>query len=309
MAAARRAIQGRLRSAPMRSSAAVPWDRFLASTTRRVGVVLALRVVLGGILGPVGWGVAAFGSVFVWIFGVPDIVVDLVDRPTDLVPVQAVVERAEPTNLQVNEETVYAFHLRAVVDGVERRGVVYRTGSSHRLSPDASVAAQASRTRDFILTDGTRPTQMPWGGVFLGALPLVGLVMVAFAWARHLRGVALLRSGAPAQGKLVRTEPTGATVNDRPVLRYVFTFTDAAGRAHEVSANSHVSDFLVDQAREPVLYDRADPSRAVLLGGLPGDPRVADDGSVTCGDAARVVLLLLPPLAFVAIHALGVALS
>ncbi len=285
----------------------MPWDRFLTSSMpRRLEPALALRVLFGGHLGPIGWIVATFGCVFVWAMGVPQAVQDLA-RPGDLVPTTAVVVAARPTKLKISKRVVYEHDVRYVVDGAERTGKAFVTGSA--LAEGTPLAARASRAGQFVVVDGTRPTKLPQSGIVIGALPLVGLGLVAAALRAHGRGLALLKAGAPAEGKLVRVEDTHARVNGRPVKRYVFQFTDHRGLVHEVAAKSHVPDLLVDDAREPVLYATDDPARAVLLGALPGDPRVDEDGAVTCDAPGRAVALLVPPAAFVAVNALFAALS
>lgn len=290
----------------MRSSAGTPWDRFLTSgpTPRPIGPALALRVLLGGSLGPIGWLVAAFGSVLAWAMGIPAVVADLA-RPGDLVATTAIVVDARATSLSVDKRQVYEHDVHYTVDGAQRTGKAFITGTA--LAAGTSLDARTSRTRPFILVDGMRPTKMPRSGIVIALVPLVGLALAAAALRAHARGLALLKVGAPAQGRLLRVEDTGATVNKRPVKRYVFEFTDLRGDVHEVSGKSHVPDLFLDDAREPVLYDRDDPARAVLLGALPGDPRVDDDGGVSCDAPGKAVALLVPPALFVALNALCAA--
>ncbi len=54
---------------------------------------------------------------------------------------------------------------------------------------------------------------------------------------------------------------------------------------------------------------RPTPARAVLLGALPGDPRVDDDGTVFCDAPGSAFTLLVPPALFVGLNALILTFS
>jgi hypothetical protein len=127
-------------------------------------------------------------------------------------------------------------------------------------------------------------------------LPVGGVALLLASVVRGLGRVRLLREGEPAKGRLVDKRPTSARVNKQPVVEYVFAFSTRQGVKAQTSVKTHQPAALLDSADEPLFYDPVNPSRAVLLGGLPGDPRVDDNGDFTA-PASAFALLLWPALA------------
>lgn len=82
-------------------------------------------------------------------------------------------------------------------------------------------------------------------------------------------------------------------MNDKPVYELRFRFKTFSGPEALATARNHEPERLEDDAEEPLVYDPADPSSAVLLDELPGRPRL-DVDSVTQTEGSVLPLLVLP---------------
>jgi hypothetical protein len=277
----------------MRSPAAVPFDR-LRGAPRPVSLALRVRVTLSG-LGTVGCLAFIFSAPFVAAFGLPALLWDALLPSGPTVEIQGVVLDEESTNLRVNHQQVHRVSFSFVLDGQSHRATSFRTGPSGLVSGTSVSARVVPGHPETAVLAGMRRTESPVGLLALFLLPLIGVVLLAVALVRGARRVHLLQNGEGARGTLTERRPTGARINKQPVIEYVFTFRTQQGREARATARTHDAGALLDSKQEPLLYDPLDPSRAVLLGSLPGDPRLDDAGRFTAPNAS--LWLLLWPLA------------
>jgi hypothetical protein len=110
------------------------------------------------------------------------------------------------------------------------------------------------------------------------------------------RAARLLRVGRLATGKLIGTEATNASINNRPVMKLTFEFTAHDGSTGLAIAKTHTPRLLEDEAEEQLLYDPADPSTAVMLDSIAGAPRLGPDGGYAPRPWATVLPLLIVPV-------------
>lgn len=151
--------------------------------------------------------------------------------------------------------------------------------------------------------DGGVETPWPLNIVLFG-FPFIGLTFIGIGLRKGLRGIRLLRRGMTASGRLVSKKPTNTQINGQRVFELTFEFTAADGKRYLAKASTHEPGPLEDNAAEPLLYDPADPTIAVMLDDLPGRPRI-DDSSVTRTHDGSVIPLLLLPGAAIVGHALA----
>jgi hypothetical protein len=289
------------------TSSAVPWDRFLSlgERPRPLGLALVLRVLLGGPRLAGGLLFCTFSSLFVWAFGAPDLVVDLLRPDGPSTPARVEVLAVEEAHLEINKMAVLRHRLRATDGDRVVLGEGFSTGDGYNVGSiiDGGITASGR-----VVAGDLRTTKLPVGGIFimLMLMPLGGLAVALSGLRLRLRSLRLLRTGWPARARLQGTTATNIQVNDDMVYRYHFTFHDKRGVAHDISHTADDASAITDEAEEPVLYDEAHPDQAVLLGTLPGNPRVNEDGTVTVSNIAGLPLMLLvAPAAFVASTVLG----
>jgi hypothetical protein len=274
----------------VRSSAAIPYDR-LTPGPRSLSRALALRLCFSGV-GSVGWGLLAFSSIFVFAFDLPALVQDTLRPEGAPVAVPGHVTRVEPTSLSIDKEKVHRYHFTWSAGGTQHTGASYRTGRDGP-GPGSSVEVRVDPGRpETAVIVGMRRTAPSRGILFLLVLPTAALVLAAAGVAIGLRRGRLLREGEPAKGRLVGRETTTVRVNKVPVIRYTFAFTTRRGERATASVSTHEPGAILDDKEEPLFYDPAHPERAVLLGALPGDPRVDAHGGFDAHGSALPVLLL-----------------
>ena len=115
---------------------------------------------------------------------------------------------------------------------------------------------------------------------FVLIFPVVGAALFATATVRGLRHVALLRYGEVASARAVSEQATNTTVNDQPVIKYVYEFQAGDGRAYQGASRAISSEEIGDEVGEPVLYLPSNPVVSILVDALPlrSTLDVDDDG-------------------------------
>lgn len=99
--------------------------------------------------------------------------------------------------------------------------------------------------------------------------PVVGAALFATSTVRGARQVALLRHGRVAGAHKVSEQATNTTVNDQPVVKYVYEFQAGDGRTYQGTSRAISSEEIGDEDVEPVLYLPSNPSLSVLVDALP----------------------------------------
>ena len=102
--------------------------RHLAPPPRRVPLALSIRVVLGGMLGQLGWFLVGFGFIFVWAFDASGGVMSAIRFSRELATVEGTTTSWRELNLSINDEQVYETSYSFEVGGQTFEGVSYATG-------------------------------------------------------------------------------------------------------------------------------------------------------------------------------------
>jgi hypothetical protein len=267
---------------------------FNAPPPRAVPLSLRLVVLFGGSRNQFGWMLLGFGLIFVWAFTLhADFTSPLLflmgTRET-----RGVVRAVRASNASENEQRIYEIHY-AYIDHLGRQhlGVSYATHSPQQ-GADVTVEYLSSAP-EISRVEGMRRKPFGFFAAFPILFPMIGLGFLSSGLRHGLKADRLLAQGRVAFGELTSTVPTGASVNNRPVMKLTYNFTAADGEEWEATAESHEVDDLTDEAQEPLLYDPEDPSRAVLLDDLPGSARFDSAGRLLSASPVRVVRALLFP--------------
>lgn len=275
---------------------------------RSIPLPVLVRVLFGGMVSQMGWLFLGFGLIFVWVFAVHVDFSGLLRSITRQVETRGQVIAVEDTNLSEGGDddtpgtpivrVAYAF---AGPGGRRLEGASYSAGTDLRPGDLVRVAyAAANPENSHIL--GMRQAPLPPAGLFVVVFPLIGLVMVVYSLMEGIKGIRLLGGGVLPQATLISAEPTSMSVNNRPVFRLTFDFTDADGGLHEVTSRTTQPELLQDQKTEPVLYDPLHPDDAVMLDALPGAPSLTPEGSLGIEAPQSAYLLAIVPAATVLGH-------
>jgi hypothetical protein len=265
--------------------------RHLSPPPRSLPFDLSIRVVLGDILGQVGWFLVGFGFIFVWAFDATGTVASVFRFSGELATVEGTTTGWRETSLSINDEDVYETTYAFAVNGRAFTGSSYATG--YYVAEGVVVTIEYRPTDpSFSRIESMRASPAGVAIAFVFVFPFIGLAFVRAGLRRGLRARRLLVEGHLAQATLKSKEEVISRA-DKPVYRLVFEFTADSGGSHEVEVTTNHAWRLEDEETERVVYDPRHPSDAVLLDDLPGGPAIDARGSFVGGGAAGMVVALL----------------
>lgn len=279
-------------------------DFFLAPAPRVVPLSLRLSLLLGG-LGQVGWLILGFGMVFFWGFAWrADLSFVLFYGPRG--QAEGRITEITQTGASVGGgegragTPIYAYRYRfADPAGVERTGVSYRTGRAGEVGDAVTVEYPRGWPTMSRIAGMRREIWEAWA-VLLALLPLLGLAFIV-ARARSGRKAAhLLQCGSLALGVLKSKEATNIKVNKRDVYKLTFEFQSEERLRYTVETRTTEPEVLEDQEQERIVYDPQQPTYAMLLDDLPGQPKVDEEGQFRPKGLRAAALLILPLLTIAA---------
>lgn len=278
-------------------------DVALQPPPRTVPWSVRLVVLLGGVLAQVGFGIAAFGLVFVFVFA--SIAEPLFDDPFAgaVQRRNGTVVEVEATNLEINDERVVAVTFEVQAGERTVRSVSYTR--RHVPAIGEQVAVECARTRNGPMRIVGMSTHMAPAGLQLFVLvPIVGAGLALVGIWRNTRRLRLLRHGEVAEATLLERTDTNTEVNGRRVQALTFGFVDGSGKPRRATARTHHPEHLTDEATETVLFDPFS-SQAVLLDDLPGRPRRDEQGYLLPASFGRQALAMLGPTLVLLVWQIG----
>jgi hypothetical protein len=79
----------------------------------------------------------------------------------------------------------------------------------------------------------------------------------------------LLRSGRIAGAQIISENATGTSINNVPVIAYVYEFEADDGESYMGKSKSLPSGRIGDEVQEPVLYLSRNPKKSTLVDAIP----------------------------------------
>jgi|YelNatPaOPRAMG01_1025707.scaffolds.fasta_scaffold00775_15 hypothetical protein len=274
----------------------------LSGRPRKVPLSTRVVVLLDGPFAVWGWLFFACGTVFARLFaGNADLTSWLLFRG-QVQTAPGIITASEPTHFSQGGgehskgTPIVAHHYRFAVSGTNYQGVSFCTGGGLRKGQSVVVEfipdkPELSRIRGM----RRQPFGPAAGAVVL--FPVTGLALVAMGLVRGHRQVQLLAQGEPALGRLVDKQPTNVRVNNKPVYKLLFEFTDRDGQTQRAVVETEKVEPLEDEPFEWLFYAPRKPDQAVLLDALPGKQKFDEHGALKpAGFWRAAVVLLLPAL-------------
>lgn len=274
----------------MRTSVGMSFDR-VRPGPRVVSNDMVLSLCLAA-LGQVGWLLLGFSSFFFFAFRIPELVADVARTDEGSVVVPGLVTSVSDTSLNINKVRVRRISFSWESGGTTHRSDSFHTGDPGVMSGGAVDVLVTPGNPETAVIRGMRRTMADRSVAVVVLFSLIGLILAMSGIVSGLRNARLLREGEPAKGKLVGQRATGVRVNHKPVIEYTFSFRTRSGEERTTSVKTSHGRAILDDAEEPLFYDPHNPGRALLLGALPGDPRVDDDGNFTAPSSARLRLVI-----------------
>lgn len=276
----------------------------LAAPPRYVPWPVQAQVQFGGFLNFFGWLWFGFTMLFVWAFGsltgFNDVYFWFISP--DIAP--GIITAIESTGASENDVPVYANHFTFRVERLEAefQSVSYTTGQNFSISDTAEIEYLPGNPNIARIQNTRSGTFSPWVLCFVGIFPLVGLGMIGPGMYLGYKGNRLLKEGKMGLGRLVSKEPTNTRINKQTVYKLTFEFMADDGQTYQATARSHTPYNLEDEAQEQLVYDPRNPTRAVLLDSLPGEPDIDEFGNIQVADYGRSIRTLILPALVITVH-------
>ncbi len=281
-----------------------PYLYAISGPPRKVPWPIRGQMLFGGFFNQFGWLWLGFTMLFIWVFGTSTSLNGLYFLVSAVDTAPGVVTTVGSTGASENDEPVYANHYSFRVERLEQvfYGISYTTG--HSFSEGEAVTIEYIGFKPAVSRiAGTRSgTFSPWVLCIVGIFPLVGLVIIGFGLKSGFNANRLLSQGRLAWGTLTNKQRTNTRINNQTVFQLTFTFTTTEGRQYKATANSHQPYVLEDEPREQLLYDPHQPTNAVLLDALPGEPDIDESGNLHVANIGRSLRSLILPTVVIVIN-------
>ncbi|WP_426208869.1 DUF3592 domain-containing protein [Massilia sp. TWP1-3-3] len=242
---------------------------------REVPLRVRLNLYVRSIMNIVGFSLFLFGAVFVAVAqSMADFGSTMQFRDSDPVTMGQLVDKRQTGNRSGGRRGFYVFKYKfAYVAGSSRyTGVSYAkdiglmAGSA---IPVAYVPGNPGVARIKGMSSGPFVKVGIWLALGAAAICVTGLGILFFGMKKAWQFSFLVRKGVLTTGTVTGKVSTGWTVNGKNEFHVQFQFKHQDGRICTGSVKEHETDLLEDQQLEPVLYDAAKPSNAILVDGLP----------------------------------------
>jgi len=285
--------------------------RHLSPPPRAVPLDLSIRVVLGSLLGQVGWFLVGFGFIFVWAFDADGAVASLFRFAGEEAVADGTVTSWRELNLQIDGEQVYETSYAFDVGGATFTGASYATGY---YVPEGTLVRVEHRASNPSVSriQGMRASAAGVPIAFVFVIPMIGLAFARAGLRSGLRARRLLAEGRLAQATLKVEEELPVQASRAPVHHLTFEFVADSGGTYEAVATTQNAARLTDDETERVVYDPRHPADAVLIDDLPGRPEIDARGDFVSGGVgglARALLYLVVPTATIVGHGLFLYLA
>ncbi|GAB4435829.1 MAG: hypothetical protein OHK0011_19030 [Turneriella sp.] len=237
-----------------------------------------LKLLGGGVLGKVGWFFFALGMVFFWAFQVPMSFKELVlfSLPHDTAA--GVVTETVATNIVDNDQVVFRVSFRYLVAEQELTGSAY---IHYKPDPAGTVTVEyLTSYPEISRIEGGSYSPLGISGLWVMVFPFLSLLPFLIKLPGNLRHLRLMRRGVVADARLERSEDTKIRIDNKPLMRLRFAFTDQQGRQHRIVFRTSNTQRVTDEQREKVLYLADKPSVSCLVDRLPGKVSVQPDGAL-----------------------------
>ena len=110
----------------------------------------------------------------------------------------------------------------------------------------------------------------PWWVFILMLGPaFVGIVDFIIGMKKVWRNIRILKFGKVSFGTYKSSNLTNAETNSRDVYKYYFDFIADDNNTYTATGETHMTERLEDEEKEPVIYNSKNPSEAVILDTLP----------------------------------------
>lgn len=182
---------------------------------------------------------------------------------------KGVIVAKQATNSSENKHKIYKYTYQYNLDGRAYSGDSFSTSQETNTGDTVKIRYIAKKP-ELSRIEGMRSAPFDIWVIPLAAIfPLIGLIFIILSMRRALKNIHLVQNGILTYGKVIRTEATKSTVNNKRIYKVFFQFKSHDGNLHEAFNKTHQTYNLGDEEKEPLVYDAQNPSKAILLDTLP----------------------------------------
>jgi len=240
----------------------------LASPPRPVPLRVACRAMFG-LTGTLGAFFLLLGMLFVWIFAGDYQPISEARLALSATATTGIITSVDATGATENEVTVYVYEFTfRTPDEQKHTGRSYTTGWQWSVEDRVNVEYVPGNPTIARIA-GARRSQFSPFVLFVCIFPGLGAIFFTASTIRGLRQTILLRYGRTAGAQIISEQATGASINNVPVIAYVYEFDADDGESYLGKSRSLPSGRIGDEAREPALYLPRNPKRSTLVDAIP----------------------------------------
>lgn len=246
-------------------------SKYSKENGKQISFFTKFRIIFGGALGIIGIFFTILGlivsSVFISLISFDDIKLLMGNAKTEgkLISV-------EGTNSIENDKPVFEYKYSFAVKNKEYKNSSYKTGRVTFAYKRVSVEYKENNPK-ISRIEGMKSGQFPILFVLIPLIfPIVGILMLLFAFKKGLKHIKLVRFGKVAYGTFSHMENANEKINNQTVYKMFFNFT-VDGKPYTAVGKTHKTHKLKDEQQEPLLYDINSPSNAIMIDSLPASVR------------------------------------
>lgn len=261
---------------------------------REISLPLRLKILFGGSIIQVLYGVFAFLMIFVLVFVREADFSDFTLASS--VNTKGNITNITQTNSRINKRYVFAFDYTFLVNDKIYNNTSFSTDKSKTNGVIIEYLAKNPRNSRIM---GMRQKIFPIYVALVVLFPISILFILFFGLKTNLKAIWLLKNGEIGYAKVLRTETTNIRVNDRQVIRIFYEFEDKKGKKHTFSFKSHEPEKITDEAQEMLFYDANNPKRNILKDSSVAKIILKENNSFKSPSFFQaIILLILPSIAF-----------
>jgi hypothetical protein len=268
---------------------------------RSVSLNLKIKMLFGGSINFLAWGIISFGLIFCLAFDIAETVRELKIFSGEIITVEGISTGYSGTNITVNDETVIELRFSFKgIDNKEYHGRSFATGAY--IDEGTAVPVEFSpHNPKYSRIEGTRYSVMGAWGLLIMLLPTAGIIILIFTLKSGISKIKILKNGIPSKGTLKKSYPTGTEINEEEVYKMIFEYRDENGQIHETSIKTTNPDVLEDDDSEKLIYNPLNPSKAVFIDTLPFKTKLDHNGNFICesGILSSFIYFILPAASIV----------
>ncbi|HTL81300.1 MAG TPA: DUF3592 domain-containing protein [Bacteroidia bacterium] len=183
------------------------------------------------------------------------------------------------TNSRVNHQNIYKYVFSyKTPDGIARTGISYDTWwDINDGVVDVEYLADEPQTARIV---GMRGSEFSPFVALAGLMPfLIGLIFLIIVIRKGRKNVYLVRNGILTEGKVISMQRTNTRINNRYV--HIVTFQFLVNNAPVTAVTrTHLIERITDEAKEKIIYDSNDPTKANFVDAMPKSVRRFFEGGM-----------------------------